>query len=209
MASVLGLSGGIGTGKSTVAHFLGSLGATVIDADAIVHELQAPGTPMLDEIAEAFGSDIIDTEGLELDGAAVHYVARWVTPVGPPRRYDTRFVVTAMPASQVPLHDDDEAVNHEWVRAAEALSANERGEMVMMTPTLSMLQRLASFSTIEQALASAAEAKAQDDESIRIRFNVEGHHRIAYPGDADFVESDQHAESGVLRWPRPWPGGDR
>ncbi len=63
MASVLGLSGGIGTGKSTVARFLGSLGATVIDADAIVHELQAPGTPMLDEIEEAFGSELIDTEG--------------------------------------------------------------------------------------------------------------------------------------------------
>jgi dephospho-CoA kinase len=63
MASVLGLSGGIGTGKSTVARFLGSLGATVIDADAIVHELQAPGTPMLDEIAEAFGPGIVDTEG--------------------------------------------------------------------------------------------------------------------------------------------------
>jgi len=63
MASVLGLSGGIGTGKSAVARFLGSLGATVIDADAIVHELQAPGTPMLDEIAEAFGPGIIDTEG--------------------------------------------------------------------------------------------------------------------------------------------------
>jgi dephospho-CoA kinase len=63
MASVLGLSGGIGTGKSTVARFLGSLGATVIDADAIVHELQAPGTPMLDEIAEAFGTNLIDAEG--------------------------------------------------------------------------------------------------------------------------------------------------
>ena len=63
MASILGLSGGIGTGKSTVARFLGSLGATVIDADAIVHELQAPGTPMLDEIAEAFGPGLIDTEG--------------------------------------------------------------------------------------------------------------------------------------------------
>jgi dephospho-CoA kinase len=63
MAPVLGLSGGIGTGKSTVARFLGSLGATVIDADAIVHELQAPGTPMLDEIAEAFGPSLIDSEG--------------------------------------------------------------------------------------------------------------------------------------------------
>jgi dephospho-CoA kinase len=63
MASVLGLSGGIGTGKSTVARFLNSLGATLIDADAIVHELQAPEAPMLDEIAEAFEPGIIDTEG--------------------------------------------------------------------------------------------------------------------------------------------------
>lgn len=63
MASVLALSGGIGTGKSTVARFLDLLGATVIDADAIVHELQAPGTPMLDEIKETFGSDLIDAEG--------------------------------------------------------------------------------------------------------------------------------------------------
>ena len=70
MASVLGLSGGIGTGKSTVAGFLDSLGATVIDADAIVHELQAPGTPMLDEIAEAFGASLIDAEG-RLDRGAL------------------------------------------------------------------------------------------------------------------------------------------
>ncbi|MCH8891475.1 MAG: dephospho-CoA kinase [Myxococcales bacterium] len=74
MASVLGLSGGIGTGKSTVARFLGSLGATVIDADAIVHELQAPGTPMLDEIVEAFGSDLIDAEG-RLDRNALGAIA--------------------------------------------------------------------------------------------------------------------------------------
>ncbi len=74
MASVLGLSGGIGTGKSTVARFLGSLGAAVIDADAIVHELQAPGTPMLDEIKAAFGSELIDTEG-KLDRSALGAIA--------------------------------------------------------------------------------------------------------------------------------------
>jgi len=42
---VIGLTGGIGTGKSTVARMLAELGAVVIDADAIVHELQAPGSP--------------------------------------------------------------------------------------------------------------------------------------------------------------------
>jgi dephospho-CoA kinase len=74
MASVLGLSGGIGTGKSTVVRILDSLGATVIDADAIVHELQSPGTPMLDEIKEAFGSELIDTDG-RLDRNALGAIA--------------------------------------------------------------------------------------------------------------------------------------
>ena len=46
----------------------------MIDADAIVHELQAPGTPMLDEIKEAFGSELIDTEG-RLDRNALGAIA--------------------------------------------------------------------------------------------------------------------------------------
>lgn len=60
---MIGLSGGIGSGKSTVAALLAGLGARVIDADAIVHELQSPGTPMLREIAQAFGSEVIRDDG--------------------------------------------------------------------------------------------------------------------------------------------------
>ncbi len=63
MTRVIGLTGGIGSGKSTVAALLAELGAVVIDADAIVHELQAPGSPMLRAIAEAFGSEVIDASG--------------------------------------------------------------------------------------------------------------------------------------------------
>jgi dephospho-CoA kinase len=60
---IVGLSGGIGSGKSSVARMFASLGARVIDADAIVHELQAPNMPMLADIAAAFGSEMIDAEG--------------------------------------------------------------------------------------------------------------------------------------------------
>jgi dephospho-CoA kinase len=60
---VVGLTGGIGTGKSTVARMLAALGAVVIDADAIVHELQAAGTPLLARIAEAFGREILRPDG--------------------------------------------------------------------------------------------------------------------------------------------------
>jgi len=60
---VIGLTGGIGSGKSTVARLLASLGAVVVDADAIVHELQAPGEPLLDELVAAFGPEILDGDG--------------------------------------------------------------------------------------------------------------------------------------------------
>lgn len=60
---VIGLSGGIGTGKSTVAAMFTSLGATLVDADAIVHELQAPGTEVLQQIANKFGSSTLTSDG--------------------------------------------------------------------------------------------------------------------------------------------------
>ncbi|MFM8408832.1 MAG: dephospho-CoA kinase, partial [Alphaproteobacteria bacterium] len=52
---VVGLVGGIGSGKSTVARLLAERGATVIDADAIAREIVAPGQPALQDIVERFG----------------------------------------------------------------------------------------------------------------------------------------------------------
>ena len=63
MTARVGLSGGIGSGKSSVAAMWAELGAVVVDADAIVHELQAPGQPLLDEIRAAFGDEIFDSAG--------------------------------------------------------------------------------------------------------------------------------------------------
>lgn len=63
MTRIIGLTGGIGSGKSTVARLFEERGAVVIDADAIVHELQAPGSPALQEIEAVFGSEVIDGDG--------------------------------------------------------------------------------------------------------------------------------------------------
>jgi len=67
---VVALTGGIGSGKSSVAALLAGLGAPVIDADEISHALTAPGSPALDLIAEEFGNRFIDPEG-RLDRAAM------------------------------------------------------------------------------------------------------------------------------------------
>ncbi len=63
MALVVGLTGGICTGKSTVSRMLADLGATIIDSDAIAHELQAPGQRTYAEIVRAFGAGILDAAG--------------------------------------------------------------------------------------------------------------------------------------------------
>jgi len=70
VTKVVGLTGGIASGKSTVARMLAELGAVVIDADAIVHELQRKGSPVLDEIVEAFGPEVLGASG-ELDREAL------------------------------------------------------------------------------------------------------------------------------------------
>lgn len=64
----VGLTGGIGSGKSTVAALLAGKGAVVIDADAIAREVVAPGTPGLGRVVEEFGADVLTAEG-ELDRA--------------------------------------------------------------------------------------------------------------------------------------------
>ncbi len=59
----VGLTGGIGSGKSTVAEILGSLGALVIDADRVGHEVYLPGTPGWQQVVDAFGPGVVATDG--------------------------------------------------------------------------------------------------------------------------------------------------
>lgn len=67
---LIGLTGGIGSGKSTVSAMLAQRGAVVIDADAITRDLQRPGTPVLAAMVDRFGPEILATDGT-LDRQAV------------------------------------------------------------------------------------------------------------------------------------------
>lgn len=70
MAYIVGLTGGIGCGKSAVADLFARLGAAVVDTDAIAHELTAPGGAGIAPIREAFGAGLIAADGA-LDRAAM------------------------------------------------------------------------------------------------------------------------------------------
>lgn len=67
---LVGLTGGIGAGKSTVSAMLAERGAVIVDADRIARDLQSPGSPVLAAMAERFGDDILLDDGA-LDRAAV------------------------------------------------------------------------------------------------------------------------------------------
>jgi len=60
---IIGLTGGTGSGKSTVSKFLAHLGAVVIDADKVGHEVFKPGTKAWQEVVDAFGQGIISADG--------------------------------------------------------------------------------------------------------------------------------------------------
>lgn len=67
---LIALTGGIASGKSTIARRLAEHGAVIVDADQIVRDVQAPGSPVLERIAETFGNDVVAADGA-LDRAAL------------------------------------------------------------------------------------------------------------------------------------------
>jgi dephospho-CoA kinase len=67
---LVALTGGIASGKSTIARRLAEHGAVVVDADQIVRDVQQPGSPVLSDLADAFGADVLRADG-SLDRAAL------------------------------------------------------------------------------------------------------------------------------------------
>ena len=96
--------------------------------------------------------DVCRTTGMQLAVDRVAYFSHWITPEGPPRRYDTRFFVAAAPEQQEGLHDDSELVDSCWLRPAEALDARTRGELEMIYPTVTTLEALAAFERVDHVL---------------------------------------------------------
>jgi len=99
--------------------------------------------------------DVCRTEGLVLAADTVHYVSHWITPELAPKRFDTRFFVTAAPSGQVAHHDEGETIATIWVRPADALTRFEDGEIELLPPTIDNLQKLAAHSSTAAVMAWA------------------------------------------------------
>lgn len=126
--------------------------------------------------------DLCRREKLRLAVDGIHYFSRWVTPLGAPRRYDTRFFIAHAPQSQTPLHDDREVIAQLWVRPADALARHEAGELELIFPTIRTLEALSRFETADAAVEHAATVATIDPVLPRI-VQDDGGLRIVLPGD--------------------------
>ena len=93
-------------------------------------------------------------EKIQLEADQLAYVSHWITPVGQPRRYNTRFFVARVPSEQEALHDGFETVHSTWLRPEEALTRFEAGELNLISPTFKNLQAISGFDSTEALLES-------------------------------------------------------
>ena len=97
-------------------------------------------------------TDLCRAESLRLAVDRMIYFSHWITPVGPPRRYNTRFFIAAVPGDQQGRHDEWESVDSVWTRPEDALARHARGELQMITPTVSTLTSICEAQCVDALL---------------------------------------------------------
>jgi 8-oxo-dGTP pyrophosphatase MutT (NUDIX family) len=134
-------------------------GATVFPGGAVDHEDRVVAADLgVDEFRAAAARECMEECGIPIDPRDLLEFARWITPEGAPRRYDTRFFVARAPAGHEGEHDGSELVASAWMQPADALDAFARGEIDLILPTQRSLEILARFDRVDALLAEMREA---------------------------------------------------
>lgn len=148
--------------------------------------------------------DSIRDERLALSLDSMRYVARWITPPGMVRRYDTRFFVARMPTGQCAEHDGRETVHAEWMNPSDALARYAAGELMMLPPTVGMLRILTGFGGSEEVMAAAEVGEKGPDREVRLSRDGEDW-RVLLPGDPGYAAA---SNAHLAAWVRlQTPGG--
>jgi 8-oxo-dGTP pyrophosphatase MutT (NUDIX family) len=134
-------------------------GATVFPGGA-VDPVDAPVAAELgiDEFRAAAARECLEECGIPIDARDLIEFARWITPEGAPRRYDTRFFVARAPDDHEGEHDGSELVASAGMRPADVLRAFADGDIDLILPTQRSLEVLARFDRVEPLLAELREA---------------------------------------------------
>jgi 8-oxo-dGTP pyrophosphatase MutT (NUDIX family) len=132
-------------------------------------------------------TSVLTAENLVAQSDELLWVARWVTPFGEVRRFDTRFFVVAMPDDQTPLHDDEETVGSLWVTPLDALNRAQAGELLMLPPTIANLEFLATYSSVDEIIEAARKIGTPPKLLPKVKWRDDGRiEALLMPGDAGY-----------------------
>ena len=122
---------------------------------------------------------------LRLDGPdELVLFSRWITPREVTVRFDTWFFLVEAPEGAEPRADGSECVDASWIRPSEALAAGERGELMLVFPTIKHLEQLAEFGSVRDALAAA---RSREVEPVEPRVVMHGDSAsVLLPGEPGY-----------------------
>ncbi|GAA2173316.1 hypothetical protein GCM10009846_14830 [Agrococcus versicolor] len=167
---LIGLTGGIAAGKSTVAARLAEHGAIVIDADRVAREVVEPGEPALDRIAERFGAHVV--VGGALDRAALGAIVFADAAARRDLERITHPAVQSRVAARIAEHagDPDAVVVYDVPLLVEARVPHDfAGVVVAHAPAEQRIARLVALRGMEQAEAERrVRSQASDDERLAV-----------------------------------------
>ncbi|GAB3662188.1 hypothetical protein GCM10028832_41830 [Streptomyces sparsus] len=156
--------------------------AESVVADTTGDDWEADRAALVDR--ELSFADFLARRSLVLRSDLLGAWARWITPEFESRRYDTWFFVAALPSGQRTRDVSGEADRTVWIRPAEAAAGYDRGELLMMPPTIATLREIEPFRTAEQALAAAS---ARDLTPVLARATLRGEEIVlSWPGHEEF-----------------------
>ncbi|SNX62913.1 hypothetical protein SAMN06272735_4708 [Streptomyces sp. TLI_55] len=131
-------------------------------------------------------AEFLERRGLVLRSDLLGAWTRWITPEFESRRYDTWFFVAALPAGQRTRNASTEADRTVWIAPADAASAYDKGELLMMPPTIATLRQLTGYATAAEALAAAPD---RDLTPVLARARLDGEEIVlSWPGHEEFTK---------------------
>jgi len=143
---------------------------------------------------ELFGE--LETRGVAPNLDDMYEVGRFTTPVGPPRRFDTWFYLTAAPAEQTATPDGEEVTHAVWVAPETAIERSRDGEFPLMSVTFRMLACLARYSDLDELIDVAKSMPPQR----RVRVNdPKGDYDVLLPEDEGYEDAELEVEHGWVR----------
>lgn len=168
----IGLTGGMGCGKSTVARLLAERGATVLDADRITRELQRPGQPVFDAIVERFGDEVVAPDGSLDRGALAAVVFEDRAALAELERLVHPEVAAAMGARVAAAAGTDQVLVLDVPLLVEATNYPVAGVVVVDCPVDTAVRRLVEHRGLAEADVRARIARQASREERLARADV-------------------------------------